>query len=185
MRTHGRQRGLPYAADHARSIAGRARPPRDLLAWLLRSFREELPEELHAGGLWRDRVSADERRVGIEPVGGSLIGTPRTAELFRRYIEESPFTTEVAEYDGHKDQANHYAFPLRAALARLAGRGRDDEPYPFMARALHLTAIWGGDWDGALAALGVNPPAVRRPYLERALHQLWDRYEVEPVIRAA
>ena len=181
MRTHGR----PYAAENRDSLARKAQPPKDLLGWLLREYREEMPEALHAGGLWRDQVSSSERERGIEAVGGSLIGTPRTNETFRRYLEESPFITQVSEYEGHKDRTNHYAFPLRAALARLAGRGKDTDPYPFMARALHMTAAWDGDWDGALSALGVNPPAVRRFYLERALRLLWERYDPEPRQQAA
>lgn len=180
-----RTRGRPYGIEHDRSVRHKAAPPRDLLAWLVREYREEMPEALHSGGVWRDRVNAGEADHGLHAVGGSLLGTPRTAETFRRYIEESPFTTQVAEFEGHKDTSNHYAFPLRAALARLAGRGKDTEPYPFMARALLTTARLDGDWDRALSSLGVNPPAVRRVYIERALRCLWEKYEPEPALRAA
>src|SRR5678816_3959692 len=135
----------------------------------LEAFRAEVPARIHAGDVWRDQVSPDEERQGIQAVGGSLLGSPRTGDAFRRYIEGSPFITEVAEYEGHKDPNTHYAFPLRAALAALAGRGPDTEPYPFMARALYRTALRDGDWDGACASLGIIEP-VRRPYIEAALH---------------
>jgi hypothetical protein len=68
---------------------------------------------------------------------------------------------------------------MRAALARLAGRGADHEPYPFMARCLYRTALRDGDWDGACASLGIIEP-VRRPYLEAALHRLYERFHEEP-----
>ena len=182
MRTRGR---TGYQREHARSIAAKARPPRNLLAWLIREYREEMPEELHTGGVWRDRVNEREAERGITAVGGSLLGSPRIAEGVRRLTEESPFTTEVAEYEGHKDPHNHYVFPLRAALARLGGRGKATDEYPFMAYALLTTARLDGDWDRALSSLGVNPPAVRRVYLERALRCLWDKYEPEPSLRVA
>lgn len=183
MRTNGRRTGYQY--EHDRSVAQKAAPPRDLLAWFLREYREEMPDELHSSGVWRDRTNTDEADHGIHAVGGSLLGSPRTAEGFRRLTEESPFTTEVAEYEGHKDTHNHYAFPLRAALARLGGRGKATDEYPFMAYALLTTARLDGDWDRALSSLGVNPGAVRRFYIEIALRLLWNKYEPEPALRAA
>jgi hypothetical protein len=175
VRTQGRLR--PYGVEADRRARKLMTPPKNLLAWFLKEYREEMPENIHSAGVWRDR--------GLHAVGGSLLGSPRTAEGFRRLTEASPFTTDVAEYEGHKDRANHYAFPLRAALARLQGRESADKPWGFMAATLITTARCDGDWDRALSSLGVNPPAVRRAYLELALRQLYERYEPEPRQQAA
>ena len=102
-------------------------------------------------------------------------------DAFREWVEEDAFGTEAAEYEGHKDIHNHYRTPMRAALARLAGRGHPTEPYPFMARCLYRTALNDGDWDYACATLGIIEP-VRRPYIEAALHRLYERYHEEPPV---
>ena len=183
MRTHGRVKG--YVAEAERRRVQLMTPPKDLLAWFMAAYREEMPERIHAAGLWRDQVNRDERRNGLTPLGGSVLGSPRSNEGFRRLTEESPFETQVAEYEGHKDTHNHYAFPLRAALARVAGREPLTGQHGFMAHALLTTARCDGDWDRALSSLGVNPPAVRRVYIEQALRKVYERYEPEPVARAA
>jgi hypothetical protein len=175
-------RDTPYHVEHRASLTRKAQPPKNLLAWFLEQFRAEMPEKIHASDVWRDRVTEDEAKNGIQAVGGSLLGTPRTNDTFRRYIEDSPFATEVAEYEGSKDRNGHYAFPLRAAMARLAGRGRDTDPYPFMARVLHRTALRDGDYEGACASMGIPAP-VRLIYVEEALRRLWAKYEVEPPAR--
>jgi hypothetical protein len=180
MRQYNRDR--PYDPEHRASLARKAQPPKNLLQWFLEAYRAEAPEKIHASDVWRDRVSEDEARIGIQAVGGSLLGTPRTNDTFRRYIEDSPFATEVAEYEGSKDRSGHYAFPLRAALARLAGRGPDSSPFPFMARALYRTALRDGDFDSACASLGICEP-VRQVYIEEALRRLWAKYEIEPPAR--
>lgn len=164
----------PYGADHAASIARKARAPKNLLGWFLAEFRAELPERIHTSGLWREFVTDSG-----QPGGGSLLGTPRYADEFRRYLEDSPFATGIAEYEGHRDPNPHYTFPLRAALAALAGRGPATDEYPFMARVLYRTALRDGDWDGACASFNIPAP-VRRVYLEAALYRLWTRYSVEP-----
>jgi hypothetical protein len=177
-------RERPYRAEHDRSVRDKARPPQGLnrlLAWFLAAFREEVPDRLHQPDVWRDRPKRGDL-PGYRPVGGSLLGSPRDAEPFRVFIEDGPFALEHAEYEGQEDRTPHYARPMRAALARLAGRGRDDEPFPFMARALYRTALRDGDWDGACASLGIIEP-VRRLYIEAALHRLWSRYETEPTPR--
>lgn len=171
-----------YAAEHRGSLARKVAPPKNLLAWFLEAFRAELPGKIHAADVWRDRVSPDEAQNGVQAVGGSLLGSPRTHDTFRRYIEDSPFATEVAEYEGHKDTIGHYVFPLRAALARLAGRGPDHGEFPFMARVLHRTALRDGDFDSACASLGICEP-VRRVYVEEALRRLWTKYDEEPPAR--
>ena len=68
-----------------------------------------------------------------------LIGIVPLDEPEARLIEDDPFSLEDAEYDGHKNRYPHYRTPMRAALARLAGRGRSMEPSVFMARTLYRT----------------------------------------------
>jgi hypothetical protein len=53
------------------------------------------------------------------------------------------------------------------------------QPYVFMARCLYRTALNDGDWDYACASLGIIEP-VRRPYIEAALHRLYERFHEEP-----
>jgi hypothetical protein len=174
---HARERAA-ILADHAESVRRRAAQPRDLLAWFLQGIRLEMPGDIHTAGVWRDRVSEGEAQVGIRPVGGSLLGTPATEGGFRRFIEGSPYATERAEYEGHADHAVHYATPMRAALARLAGRGPDRDPRVFMARFLYRVAMLGSV-DSAAASMGIAGPVVP-VYLEAALYQLWRRFETEP-----
>ncbi len=178
MATQPRLRNQPYRADHDASVRRKSSPPKDLLGWFLDGFRAELPERLHQQDVWRDRAKRGDMD-GYQPVGGSLLGTPRDAEPFRAFIEDGPFALELAEYEGHKDQQAHYRTPMRAAIARLAGRGPDTDQYPFMARALYRTALRDGDWDGACASLGIIEP-VRQFYITAALHRLWTRYDETP-----
>jgi hypothetical protein len=172
------KRDQPYAEDNARSKRAKMARPKDLLGWYMTGFREEVPDRLHTRGVWRDAKRRGDVE-GYDPVGGSVMGSPRVADPFRAFIEDDPYGTEAAEYEGHKDIHNHYRTPMRAALARLAGRGHPTDPYPFMARALYRTALRDGDWDSACASLGIIEP-VRRFYIEAALLRLYERYHEEP-----
>ena len=136
-------------------------------------------EDIHWAGVWRDYTTDKGPGDPGPGGGGSLLGAPRYADEFRRYLEDSPFATEIAEYEGQRDRVPHYKFPLRAALAELAGRGKATDEYPFMARVLYRTALRDGDWDGACASFGILAP-IRRVYIEAALYRLWCRYSVEP-----
>ncbi|HKR50535.1 MAG TPA: hypothetical protein VJT72_13360, partial [Pseudonocardiaceae bacterium] len=111
-------RDAPYAVDNARSKRRKMARPKDLLAWFLTGIREEMPDRLHTRGVWRDAKRRGDVE-GYDPVGGSHLGSPRVADPFRAWIEDDPFGTEAAEYEGHKDIHNHYRTPMRAALARL------------------------------------------------------------------
>jgi hypothetical protein len=168
----------PYLPEHIASKGRKMARPRDLLGWYMTAFREEMPDRLHNRGVWCDAKRRGDAE-GYAPVGGSALGSPRVADPFRAFLEDDAFGTEAAEYEGHKDIHNHYRTPMRAALARLAGRGHPTEPYPFMARCLYRTALRDGDWDGACASLGIIEP-VRKPYIEAALHRLFERYHEEP-----
>jgi hypothetical protein len=185
-------RETPYWQDNATSKRRKMARPKDLLAWYITAFREEVPDRLHTRGVWVGKPPRQgEEFTSVHPktgevlsktddlVGGSHIGSPRMSDPFRAFLEDDAFGTEAAEYEGHKDIHNHYRTPMRAALARLAGRGHPTEPYPFMARALYRTALNDGDWDYACASLGIIEP-VRKPYIEAALHRLFERYHEEP-----
>lgn len=172
----------PYSPENRASIRRKAIKPKDLLGWFLVGFRAEIPERLHASGVWRDYVRQDEDRRGE---GGSLLGTPRTADAFRAYLEDDPEdATEMARLTdaGVTVVDAAYRMPMRAAMQRLAGRGKATDPYPFMARALFRTASMDGDWDAACQSMGIVQP-VRWPYILCALERLWDRYLDEPPAR--
>jgi hypothetical protein len=188
----------PHAGEHAASIRRRATKPRDLLGWFLSGFRAEIPEQIHASGVFvgtparrgESLASLDPRTGAVlstarDLVGGSLIGTPRTADPFRAYLEGDPRDeTELARLTeaGTTMAETAFRFPMRAALAALAGRGADTDPYPFMARMLFRTASMDGDWSAAGRSMGIIEP-VRWPYLVGALERLWDRYDDEPPAR--
>ena len=177
-------RDSPYYAENSRSKARKMARPKDLIGWFMAGFRAEMPgqgsqtDKLHPRGVWRDAKRRGDSE-DYDPVGGSHLGSPRMSEPFRAFLEDDAFGTEAAEYEGHKDIHNHYRTPMRAALARLAGRGHPTEPYPFMARVLYRTALNDGDWDAACRTLGIIEP-VRKPYIEAALHRLYERYHEEP-----
>jgi hypothetical protein len=171
----------PYAADHGASLQRKATKPRDLLGWYLRGFRAEIPERIHAAGLWHDAKRRSDAKE-YQSVGGSLLGTPANSDPFRAYLESDPvWETELARLTEAgvtvSDQA--YRFPMRAALSRLAGHGRNEDPFPFMARMLFRTACMDGNWNAACRTLGIVEP-VRWFYVTGALERLWDRYSDEP-----
>ena len=180
----------PYEADHAGSVARKAQPPKNLLGWFLEAFRAETPDAMNGHDVFvgqpdkpgRETLWA-KRSTVAELSGGSLLGSPRDVSSFRRFIEEGAKQVERAEYENQKDPVVHYTFPLRAALAELAGRGRDTDDYPFMARTLYRTALRDGDWDSACASMGICEP-VRKVYVEEALRRLWTKFSVEPPARS-
>jgi hypothetical protein len=153
--------------------------PKDLLGWALELYRTDMTVRMHTREVWSDKVNGDERRSGIQPVGGSHLGSPQESPALRAIIEGDYFRTVIPEYEGHREIGKAYATPLLAALARVAGRGHPREPYPFMARVLHRTFERDGDWDAACASMGIIEP-VRRPYIEAALHRLYERFHEEP-----
>jgi hypothetical protein len=187
----------PFAVDHDASVRRKAAKPKDLLGWFLVGFRAEIPEQIHASGVFvGPPARAGEGLASLDPktravlstarelAGGSLIGTPRTADPFRAYLEGEADQVESARLTeaGVIVEEWAYRFPMRAALAALAGRGRDTDPYPFMARMLFRTASMDGDWNAACRSLGIIEP-VRWPYVVAALERLWNRYEDEPPAR--
>lgn len=184
----------PFAPEHERSVSRAMAQPRGLgglLAWFLDGFRAEMPEQVHTSGVWRDYVRVDEER---HAVGGSLLGSPRLADPFRAFIEGSPFATEASEFEGHQSRAGdeHYATPMRAAIARLAGRHEcgsiirrspaHECPESFtLACLLRRIAERDGDWQSA--ALEFVQPSLSGLVVEAALNHLWRAFDVMPPAR--
>jgi hypothetical protein len=167
----------PHLVDHRASVqavAVRAAPRglHRLMVWFLTEWAAEVPDRLHKGEVWRDYIGLTEERSSV---GGSLLGTPASAEQFRRYIEGSPFETDA---DGR------YARPMHAAIARICGRqGHEGEteklqPAPFMARFLFRLGHCG-DLARSAESMGI-PVQVRHIYAEQALYRVWRAYEVGP-----
>ena len=167
----------PHLTEHRASLSAVATKaaPRGLhrlMQWFLTEWQAELPTSIHKGEVWRDYVGLTEDRAGQ---GGSLLGTPAYAELFRRYIEGSPFET---------DPDGRYVRPLHAAIARICGRQGHEGPTPtrlpgpFMARFLFRLGH-SGDINHSCHTMGI-PPQVQPIYVEQALYRLWRVYEVAP-----
>ncbi len=157
--------------------------PRDFgtyLRWFLAAWAEELPDRLHARGVWRD--------YGRDAVGGSTLGSPRLHDAFRSYIEGSPYQTD---YDPRLDADERnavYVRPMHRALCRMTGGyiGPLHEHMPtstFMAHALFALACSGGDWR-TIGLRFAMPAQVAGPYFEEALRRLWNEYERLPEARA-
>lgn len=176
----------PFVRENRASLERKAQPPKDLLAWFLTEFRSEIPARLHARGTWADRKDRDDRE-DYEAVGGSLLGTPRTHDGFRAYLEGSPRETELARLtdSGVTVGTQAYRMPLRAAMAQLAGRGSASDTYPFMARLLYRIASMDGDVHAACASFGELslPLPYREVYVREALRRLWEKYDPEPPAR--
>jgi hypothetical protein len=118
-----------------------------------------------------------------DSVGGSRLGTPTFADPFRTYIEESPFQLQYAERGGQEDMTPHYARPMQAALATIAGH---DERSLYYQRAIFLYRLaWSGfQYRVVCAYLGL-PEWTWEWVTEQALRLLWNRYQVAPDAMAA
>jgi len=181
MSLHQRRalRGAPYTEEHAASLARVARHAQrpkgfgPLLTWFSEVWAAELPERLHARGVWRDRLTRREADDGAQPVGGSILGSPNLADPFRRLMENSPFETELAVLDNRESLERHYARPCHAAVARIAHH------YPMAARWLAALAFSDFDWQ-ALALRRRWSEEETRFYLERILELLWSEFEEAP-----
>ena len=149
-----------YADEHRSSVASRMAQPkglRQLLAWFLAEWAEEVPDTLHVPGVWRDYVGATEERSSV---GGSLLGAPALHGGFRGYIENSPRQV---------DPEGSLARPIHHALMVMAGRTSSGRP--FMARFLFQLACSGGDISSVAMRAGW-PEEAARDYAETALYRL-------------
>jgi hypothetical protein len=167
----------PHKREYERSVSvtmHRAVPKGvgQLVSWYLREWANEMPTAIHVNEVWRDWVRLDEHRSAE---GGSLLGAHKFTDGFRQFIDDSPHST---------DEEGRYVRPIRAALARLCGRGghagptKDLSPAPFMARFLYRFGT-SGDMIGSANSMGI-PDQVAQVYAERALMQLFRLYSVGP-----
>lgn len=168
----------PHAAQHEASlrVVMRQAAPKglgQLVSWFLREWAAETPTAIHVNDVWRDWTSVTEDR---HAEGGSLLGTPKWHDDFRRYVEGSPHSTDP---DGHYDR------PLRSALARLCGKGGHEGAThrlgesPFMARFLFLYGNSGGQLTAVAESMGI-PPQVAQIYAERALMKVYRAFAETP-----
>ena len=172
-----------HAAEHEASLRramDSGRPPRGLVhlvRWYALGWDAEMPDELHGSGVWigRQQVNPDGTpRWPRELTGGSALGSPNFADGFRRLLENSPYET---------DPDGYYLRPMRAAIARLAGRS-DGTNSSFMARYLFAVACADFDWAGVSSRIGI-PPQVAPIYTQTALERLWVRYRAAERTKAA
>lgn len=149
-----------------------------LLAWFRERFTEEMPEDIHGAALWHDYVSRTEAKQGVQPQGGSLLGTPAWDDGFRRLMENSPKELEVSSFDGSKARAGdeHYARPMRAAIANVSGA---DENRSKRTEYLLRVAASGFDWYGPAIKMGI-PSFAAAVYAEDALFVLYRTYSLQP-----
>lgn len=176
----------PYVEQNRASLERKAQPPKDLLAWFLHEFREETPARIHARGVWHDRVSHDEKESGIVPGGGSLLGAPSENDGFWFYLYGDGTEIETARITDHgvMTDVRAYRMPVRAALRRLGGRGKDDAPSPFMSRTLYRIGLMAGDVQAACDSMRIEPVAIREVYVREALRRLWRVFDPEPPARS-
>jgi hypothetical protein len=148
-----------------------------LLNWFLSGFNDETPTEKdRGGGVWVGRGTVGVAASQSKPTqltGGSALGSPREPETVRKLLENSPY--EKAEADTLDE---HYARPMRAALATLA-RCRDGDA-PFMSRYLSAVAYSQGDWQAVADRWFRVTPYVGRAFTEQALRRLHKVYRAEP-----
>jgi hypothetical protein len=169
----------PHAIPHEESLRRnleKGREPRDLrglLRWYQAEVEAEVPDRLHTRGVWRD--------WGQDAEGGSHLGTPTFSDPFRRFIEGNPFEVAYATQGGTEELTPHFARPMQAALAVVAGH---DERSLYYQRAIFLYRLaWSGFQYRAVCAYLGLPEWTWEWVTEQALRLLWDRYQVGPDAR--
>ncbi len=176
----------PYSGAHSASVARQAergRTPRTLgeyLRWFADGWHAEMPTEMHGLGVFvggPDPHLAAKRSTSKELIGGSLLGSPKVREPFRRLLENSPFETEFASYDGNVQPDPHYVRPMHAAIARLSQR------MPLGARWLSALAFCDFDWPSLVTRRGWSLEEGEL-YLVALCYQLWREFDLQPRERA-
>ena len=165
---------MSYETQHRASVVdsmAKGRTPRTLgeyLTWFGDRWRAEMPTQIHGAGVWRDFVPAGEAGVG-----GSVLGTTRYHDPFRRLLENSPYEVEYAVYDNSTQTEPHYVRPIHAAIARISTRR------PRV--ALWLSALAGSDFDWVSL---VERRGWQRDegevFLEAACYLLFREFDVAP-----
>jgi hypothetical protein len=121
----------PFAGEHATSVARRTAQPKGLgglLVWFLTGFRAEMPDAVHAAGVWRDYVRLDEdRRRGRQPARvaasrGSVPGADRGQPVRDRAVRvrgprEPRGRRALPDPDARGDRPPERSPPVRPARA--------------------------------------------------------------------
>lgn len=164
----------------------RADPPTNvdgLVAWFREQWELEMPDRLHARGVWSDSVTSRERQEGIQPQGGSLLGSPPLSGGMRQRLEGTAYA---------KDDDGDLIRPLAASLAAL----RRERRYGHDAVMAVAYSWW--DWrsligrtfyrterDGARVLVMKMPEDILEMVLKSSLERLWWLLaEREPHIRS-
>ncbi len=167
-------RETPYrgeATARAAELAERkATMPKDLpglLRWFEEECSTETPDALHTAQVWRDRVTSNEAKAGVKPVGGSDTGALAYDDDFRRRLENGP--SEVDQRDPGVTGSGRVYFmrPIASALSRIARAGK-----PLMSRHLQLLAWASFDWRQRADAIGWAHEEYE-VYIREALIRLW------------
>lgn len=171
----------PFAGEHAASVARKASSAvepqgfRGLLRWFLAAWADEMPDEIHTGGVWRDRRTHGDPQA-YRPVGGSLLGAPQDAPPFAAHMYGSAFRLEHPSSDGRPEVAATYASPLMAAITWLEYKPR----HRLKARLLRALGRAGGDWQTVTLADGL-PEEIGQSFTIDALRYVYRAYQEAPL----
>ena len=136
-----------------------------MLRWFVRSWRDEVPTDIHAGG--------------IEPE--SQLGAPKLAGDFRAYISGAHGRTTYAWSDGRPESTETYVTPMLWTL-RFLERNR----HPLIAAVLRALGRSAGDYRSLTMTCTTCASSVTLPdeYAEAiardALHLAWEHYREAP-----
>lgn len=178
----------PHLSDYWRSRDRRRKAPPSnvdgLVAWYREQWELELPQALHAHGVWTDSVTGEERAKGMEPQGGSILGSPRLSGSMRVYTEASPYL---------RDDEGDLVRPLAASMAALRRERRYSHDLVravayshFDWRSLIGKPFYRREADGSRTLVMAMPEDVMETLLVATLTRLWQLLaEREPHISSA
>lgn len=181
--TRRQDRETPYRRDsEARNQERMARTmPKDLpglLRWFEEELSHEMPDALHSGTVWRDRVTQHEAAQGLKPVGASDTGAPGYDPRFQKLVQYAykkrtegavlgPTRVDVKDPENTPSGIAYIENPCEAALGRISRDGK-----PLMARHLQLLAWASFDWRKRADAIGWAYEEYE-VYIREALIRLW------------
>ena len=168
----------PYQREHDQSVqtnwnrGGKPTGLYALVAWFVKGWDLEPPDELHASGPWfggaMDQVDGQPVRISPLLAGGSVLGAPRWSEPFRAWLTASPCALDA---DGF------YRWPMRSAVYRLGVGSPRRDPRPIGARYCFALGQVRGDWQlmNARSAFPVEEEILRAFWAD-TLTELWYLY---------
>ena len=159
-------RDRSYAVDHEASVNARMYQPKGyhaLLRWFVKTWRDELPGTIHAGG--------------VEP--DSRLGAPKFAPAFRAYIQGNDGRTEHPWSDSRPESTETYATPMRWTL-RWLERNR----HPLIASTLRFMGMQGSTTFSVTCQTCSGSVTLPDEYAEAiardALNLAWEHYREAP-----